>query len=172
MANEARVLDIFGTNFLIESNGESVGIGGFAYQIYATTKTPAGGNTIKYQQVLYDSGLSAIDAEGTLEIQTGLKNSGRAVSFLAMAHHGDVALTSEKGWIRLKGKNIVIDATNQLYLQGRKIMIRFVFGLLTVIAGVGAIEGTMPLLTGTLIAITGISIMFWGLIGMNKKGQI
>ena len=76
MANESRVLDIFGPNFLIESNGESVGIGGFAYQIYATTKTPAGGNTIKYQQVLYDSGLSAIDAEGTLEIQTGLKNSG------------------------------------------------------------------------------------------------
>ena len=51
-------------------------------------------------------------------------------------------------------------------------MIRFVFGLLTVIAGVGAIEGTMPFLTGTLIAITGISIMFWGLIGMSKKGQL
>ena len=51
-------------------------------------------------------------------------------------------------------------------------MIRFVFGLLTVIAGVGAIEGTMPLLAGTLIAIAGISIMFWGLIGMSKKGQL
>ena len=51
-------------------------------------------------------------------------------------------------------------------------MIRFVFGLLTVIAGVGAIEGTMPFLTGTFIAITGISIMFWGLIGMSKKGQL
>ena len=123
MANESRVLDIFGPNFLIESNGESVGIGGFAYQIYATTKTPAGGNTIKYQQVLYDSGLSAIDAEGTLEIQTGLKNNSKSVSFFAMAHHGDVALTAEKGWIRLKGKNIVIDATNQLYLQGRKIQV-------------------------------------------------
>ena len=123
MANESRVLDIFGPNFLIESNGESVGIGGFAYQMYATTKTPAGGNTIKYQQVLYDSGLSAIDAEGTLEIQTGLKNNANAVSFFAMAHHGDVALTAEKGWIRLKGKNIVIDATNQLYLQGRKIQV-------------------------------------------------
>ena len=123
MANGSRVLDIFGPNFLIESNGESVGIGGFAYQMYATTKTPAGGNTIKYQQVLYDSGLSSIDAEGTLEIQTGLKNSGKAVSFLAMAHHGDVALTSEKGWIRLKGKNIVIDATNQLLLQGKHIIL-------------------------------------------------
>ena len=38
MANEARVLDIFGPNFLIESNGESVGIGGFAYQMYETQK--------------------------------------------------------------------------------------------------------------------------------------
>ena len=67
--------------------------------------------------------MSAIDAEGTLEIQTGLKNNANAVSFFAMAHHGDVALTAEKGWIRLKGKNIVIDATNQLYLQGRKIQV-------------------------------------------------
>ena len=38
MANESRVLDIFGPNFLIESNGEAVGIGAFAYQMYATTK--------------------------------------------------------------------------------------------------------------------------------------
>ena len=51
-------------------------------------------------------------------------------------------------------------------------MIRFVFGLLTVIAGVGAIEGTMRLLTGTLISIVGLSIMLWGLIGMSKKGQL
>ena len=51
-------------------------------------------------------------------------------------------------------------------------MIRFVFGLLTVIAGVGAIEGTMPLLTGTSISIVGLLIMLWGLIGMSKKGQL
>ena len=35
--NEARVLDVFGPNFLIETNGP-VGVGGgIAYQIYSVT---------------------------------------------------------------------------------------------------------------------------------------
>lgn len=51
-------------------------------------------------------------------------------------------------------------------------MIRFMLGLMTVIAGVGAVEGTAPLATGILIATTGICLMFWGLSGMAKKGQL
>ena len=40
-----------------------------------------------------------------------------------MAHHGDVCLNSNSGWIRIKGKNVVIDATNQLLLQGKHIIL-------------------------------------------------
>ena len=56
-----------------------------------------------------------------LKIQTGKKNKKGDVSFLAMAHHCDVCLNSNSGWIRIKGKNIVLDATNQLLLQGKEI---------------------------------------------------
>jgi hypothetical protein len=45
-------------------------------------------------------------------------------------------------------------------------------GLMTVIVGVGAVEGTAPLTIGVLIATTGICLMFWGLCGMAKKGQL
>ena len=51
-------------------------------------------------------------------------------------------------------------------------MIRFVTGIFTIIAGVGAIEGTAPLATGILIAAVGVCIMFWGLNGMAKKGDL
>ena len=118
MANEARVLDSFGPNLVIETNGP-VGVGGvLAYQLYATTEKGA-----KWQQALHGNGLSTMEASHTLEIQTGKKNKSGRVSFIAMAHHGDVCLNANSGWVRIKGKNIVIDATNQLLLQGKHVMI-------------------------------------------------
>ena len=118
MSNEARVLDSFGPNLVIETNGP-VGVGGgFAYQLYSITKK---GST--WQQALHESGLATMAASKGLEIQTGKKNKKGDVSFLAMAHHGDVCLNSNSGWIRIKGKNVVIDATNELLLQGKHITI-------------------------------------------------
>ena len=118
MANEARVLDSFGPNLVIETNGP-VGVGGaLAYQLYSTTEKGA-----KWQQALHGNGLSTMEASHTLEIQTGKKNKSGRVSFIAMAHHGDVCLNANSGWVRIKGKNIVIDATNQLLLQGKHVMI-------------------------------------------------
>ena len=118
MANEARVLDSFGPNLVIETNGP-VGVGGgFAYQLYAKNKKGA-----TWQQALHESGLATMEASDRLEIQTGKKNKSGNVSFIAMAHHGDVCLNSNSGWVRIKGKNVVIDATNQLLLQGKHVMI-------------------------------------------------
>ena len=118
MANEARVLDSFGPNLVIETNGP-VGVGGaLAYQLYATTDKGA-----KWQQALHGNGLSTMESTHGLEIQTGKKNKKGDISFIAMAHHGDVCLNSNSGWIRIKGKNVVIDATNELLLQGKHITI-------------------------------------------------
>ena len=118
MANEARVLDSFGPNLVIETNGP-VGVGGaLAYQLYATTEKGA-----KWQQALHGNGLSTMESSHGLEIQTGKKNKKGDISFIAMAHHGDVCLNSNSGWIRIKGKNIVLDATNELLLQGKHVTI-------------------------------------------------
>ena len=118
MSNEARVLDSFGPNLVIETNGP-VGVGGgFAYQLYSITKK---GST--WQQALHESGLATMAASKGLEIQTGKKNKKGDLSFLAMAHHGDVCLNSNSGWVRIKGKNIVLDATNELLLQGKRVTV-------------------------------------------------
>ena len=69
--NDARVLDVFGPNLIIESNG-NVGVGGaLAYQLYSTTDKGA-----KWQQALHASGLATMEASHTLEIQTGKENKG------------------------------------------------------------------------------------------------
>jgi len=118
MANESRVLDSFGPNLVIETNGP-VGVGGpIAYQIVSLTDKGA-----KWQQALHGSGLSSMEASHTLEIQTGAKNKKGQVSYMAMAHNGDMCMTTENGWIRIKGRNIVLDASNQILLQGRRVIV-------------------------------------------------
>ena len=116
--SESRVLDVFGPNLVIESNGP-VGLGGpIAYQLYSVTD-----KGMKYQQALHASGLATIEADGTLEIQTGRKNKSGRVSYVAMAHHGDMCMTADNGWVRIKGQNIVLDASNEILIQGKKVTI-------------------------------------------------
>ena len=116
--SESRVLDVFGPNFLIETNGP-VGVGGgIAYQIYSVTD-----KDYKWQQALHQSGLATMEADGSLEIQTGAKNKEGDVSYVAMAHNGDMAITAENGWVRIYGRNIVLQAADELHLQGNTVKV-------------------------------------------------
>ena len=116
--SESRVLDVFGPNLVIESNGP-VGLGGpIAYQLYSVTD-----KGMKYQQALHASGLATIEADGTLEIQTGFQNKKDSISYMAMAHKGDMCMTAEDGWIRIYGKNIVLEAADKLVLEGDKVVL-------------------------------------------------
>ena len=118
MGSESRVLDVFGPNLVIESNGP-VGLGGpIAYQLYATTDKGA-----KWQQALHGSGLSSMEASHTLEIQTGKENKKGSISYMAMAHKGDMCMTASNGWIRIYGKNIALEASNELLLQGKNVIL-------------------------------------------------
>ena len=114
--SDSRVLDVFGPNLVIESNGP-VGLGGpIAYQLYSVTDKGA-----KWQQALHASGLASMEADHTLEIQTGKKNKKEHVSYMAMAHNGDMCMTAENGWIRIQGSNIVLNADNEILLQGKRV---------------------------------------------------
>ena len=116
--NDARVLDVFGPNLLIETNGP-VGVGGgVAYQIYSVND-----KDYKWQQALHQSGLATMEADGSLEIQTGRKNKEGDVSYVAMAHNGDMAMTAENGWVRIYGRNIVLQAADELHLQGNTVKV-------------------------------------------------
>ena len=114
--SESRVLDVFGPNLVIETNGP-VGLGGpVAYQLYAVTDKGA-----KWLQALHGSGLASMEADHTLEIQTGKKNKKEHISYMAMAHNGDMCMTAENGWIRIQGSNIVLNADNEILLQGKRV---------------------------------------------------
>ena len=114
--SEARVLDVFGPNLVIETNGP-VGLGGpITYQLYAVNDKGA-----KWQQALHGSGLASMEADHTLEIKTGKKNKKQSISYMAMAHNGDMCMTAENGWVRIQASNIVLNADNEILLQGKRV---------------------------------------------------
>ena len=51
-------------------------------------------------------------------------------------------------------------------------MIRFIVGFGTIIAAVGAAEGSVGLGTAIVLATVGIMIMLWGVPNMIKNGDI
>ena len=51
-------------------------------------------------------------------------------------------------------------------------MIRFIAGFCTIVAGVGAAEGSAGLGAAILLATTGTIIMLWGIVGMNEENLL
>ena len=48
-------------------------------------------------------------------------------------------------------------------------MFRFVTGFCTIVAGVGAAEGSAGLGAAILLATAGTIIMLWGVVGINER---
>jgi hypothetical protein len=51
-------------------------------------------------------------------------------------------------------------------------MIRFIVGFCTIVAGVGAAEGSAGLGVAILLATAGSMIMLWGVSGLIESGDI
>ncbi len=48
-------------------------------------------------------------------------------------------------------------------------MIRFILGMLTIIAGVAAVEGTAGIFVGGMIVLAGSLLMLWGICNMDRE---
>ena len=69
------------------------------------------------------SGLTKVEAEEILEIDTGAKGNKNGTSLQVTSHHGDIGINAEDGSILIKsdGKSIVLDAENIIF-KGRKLI--------------------------------------------------
>ena len=116
-----RTINAFNNNVILECGSSTVGVAGAA----AFTFQSVNNSEVHFNVGLYDSGMTSVEAEGNLQIQGGIKSQkgDRAVSIIA--HKGDMILqaVTDGSWVRIKGKNIAIEATNQLALTANDIQI-------------------------------------------------
>ena len=122
MSDQARQYEIFGQKLLIETGGNKVGFPGPAAYILESITDDG----IRYNQSLHEgSGLSRIYTEKRLQVECGIKNSASDISYQLVSHKGEIAINAEGSWVRIKGKNICLEASDQLVLQGAKVRIGY-----------------------------------------------
>lgn len=112
---ERRTLLSYGSNFRIDVHNPQTTVGGEdVYNIYGITKEDdvclAG---------LQENGIYRIYNDRTVEIVGGQKSSENGVDVIISGKNGDVIINADKnGRIRIKGKNVIIQADEDVDIQG------------------------------------------------------
>jgi hypothetical protein len=112
-----------GPNFGIEIRNPQLGLGGAdVYTMYGVTDD----KDINVLGLSNGNGLFKIYNDRSIEIIAGQNNSGGGVDIVIAGKNGDVTITAEKnGNVRIRGKNIIIDADENINLTaGRNVNIK------------------------------------------------
>jgi hypothetical protein len=118
---EERFFETWGPNFRIDAGNPQMGLSGeHVYSIYGVTNEKDQ-STIGLDQ----SGLFSITNDRDIQITAGRKNELEGIDIAMTTFDGDIALTCLKnGSVRLKGRNIVLDALEDIdIIAGRNITI-------------------------------------------------
>jgi hypothetical protein len=112
-----RFVESYGPNFRIDINNPQMGYSGaHVYDIYGVTDQDEKANIS-----LDHNGKLKFNSDRTIEIVAGEQQSRdgkRDVDILVHTRNGDICITASKnGEIRIGGKNIIIDADDELTLK-------------------------------------------------------
>ena len=123
MTEENRTIDQFGPQCILETGSSKVGTCGVASFVFQAENDAK----VKFNAGLYKNGMASIEAEGKLQIQGGIKAKKGENSVALFAHKGDMSIQciSNGTWVKIKGPNIILDATNEVVIQARKIRLGY-----------------------------------------------
>src|SRR5210317_1069804 len=123
MGQESRTYDVFGPKLVIETGNPQMGSPGRdSFKMMSTTDSG-----IRFVQSHTESGMSKIMSEGSLQIEVGDSDlvNPEQTTFQFVSHKGDFAINVDGGHIKIYGKAITIDASEQLVMQSPKIQIGY-----------------------------------------------
>lgn len=123
MAQETRTTDIFGPKLVIETGNPQMGSAGrTAFTMQSTTD-----EGIRFIQSHSESGMSKIMSEGMLQVETGASSlvNDDQTTFQFVAHKGDFAVNADKGFVKIYGKQITLEASLEVVIQAPRIRIGY-----------------------------------------------
>mgnify|MGYP001178429088 FL=1 len=123
MKQETRSYDIFGPKLVIETGNPQMGVPGRdSFKMMSTTDSG-----IRFVQAHTESGLTQFGTEGQLQVEVGASGliNGQQTTFQFITHKGDFAVNADNGHIKIHGRAICIEATEQLVIQAPKIQIGY-----------------------------------------------
>lgn len=123
MAQETRTTDILGPKLVIETGNPQMGSAGrTAFTTQSTTD-----EGIRFIQSHSESGMSKIMTEGLLQVETGASSlvNDDQTTFKFVAHKGDFAVNADKGFVKIYGKQITLEASLEVVIQAPRIRIGY-----------------------------------------------
>ena len=117
MANEQNhEIKSFGPQFFIETGSDRMSFcGRTVYFIGAATKLKndgTGESQVKNNISFHETGLARYYTEKQLQIEAGILSKDNDLTMSTVVHHGDYTVNADRGELRLKAKNIVIEAAD------------------------------------------------------------
>ena len=121
MANANRHIDSFGPKLIFETYSETATHPGpVSYTLTSSTD-----DQHKYQQGLYESGMTRVYSDGPTQVEAAAKKAIGGNGYTLIVHNGDIIIqaNTDNGHIKIKGADVTIDAERNLNLKGDKIRI-------------------------------------------------
>ena len=147
---QRRKFDSYSPKFRIDTGNPQMGLNGAeVFNLYGITD-----NKDVFLMGLSEGGIAKIYNDHSLEIIAGQKSKSTGVDIVITGKNGDVCITAERdGSIRIRGKNIILDADENINLTaGKNINLKADAGKILLKApeaSVDALTGNLPPLPTT-----------------------
>ena len=128
MANEQNhEIKSFGPQFFIETGSDRMSFcGRTVYFIGAATKLKndgTGESQVKNNISFHETGLARYYTEKQLQIEAGVLSKDNEIAMSTIVHHGDYTVNADRGKLRLKAKDIILEAADDITLKAKTIQI-------------------------------------------------
>ena len=127
MANEQNhEIKSFGPQFFIETGSDRMGFcGRTVYFIGAATKVKndgTGESQVKNNISFHETGFARYYTEKQLQIEAGKLSKDNEITMSTVVYHGDYTVNADNGKLRLKAKDIILEATDNITLKADKLI--------------------------------------------------
>ena len=128
MANEQNhEIKSFGPQFFIETGSDRMSFcGRTVYFIGAATKLKndgTGESQVKNNISFHETGLARYYTEKQLQIEAGVLSKDNDMTMNTIVYHGDYAVNADRGKLRLRAKDIILEAADDITLKAKTIQI-------------------------------------------------
>ena len=128
MANEQNhEIKSFGPQFFIETGSDRMSFcGRTVYFIGAATKLKndgTGESQVKNNISFHETGLARYYTEKQLQIEAGILSKDNDITMSTVVHHGDYTVNADRGKLRLRAKDIILEAADDITLKAKTIQI-------------------------------------------------
>ena len=128
MANEQNhEIKSFGPQFFIETGSDRMSFcGRTVYFIGAATKLKndgTGESQVKNNISFHETGLARYYTEKQLQIEAGKLSKDNEITMSTVVYHGDYTVNADNGKLRLRAKDIILEAADDITLKAKTIQI-------------------------------------------------